>query len=150
MKQADGNQPVENETHTQLLANLGVADFQSAMLVGQYPAKLPAVPDKQFYRMALHAADLIVDADKPVLIGDMPEKTSWQSELGLLVSRLCPVIVWLAPCNHRVATTDLLALAFTRSGQLGERSLYRYELDSYNPRREWNNPEHWAHPGNYR
>lgn len=27
--------------------------------------------------------------------------------------------------------------------------IYRYDIDSYNPRREWNNPDKWAHPENF-
>ena len=29
-------------------------------------------------------------------------------------------------------------------------SVYTYDIDSYNPEREWNNPENWANPGNFR
>lgn len=27
--------------------------------------------------------------------------------------------------------------------------IYRYDIDTYNPRREWNNPDKWAHPENF-
>lgn len=29
-------------------------------------------------------------------------------------------------------------------------SIYTYDIDSYNPEREWNNPDSWANPGNFR
>lgn len=31
----------------------------------------------------------------------------------------------------------------------GETSIYTYDIDTYNRRREWNTPENWAHPGNF-
>lgn len=47
---------------------------------------------------------------------------------------------------------DMLALGYT----LRERSpdghwlLYDYDIASYNPERDWNTPEHWAHPENFK
>ncbi|WP_372972461.1 DUF6231 family protein [Marinobacter sp.] len=45
--------------------------------------------------------------------------------------------------------TDLVALGFTRQvggdGQ-GGHSLYTYNIDTYNHKRDWNNPKYWANP----
>ncbi|UCC13343.1 MAG: hypothetical protein JSW21_07990 [Gammaproteobacteria bacterium] len=45
-----------------------------------------------------------------------------------------------------------LALALHRRIDLDGvwHSIYTYDIDSYNPEREWNNPESWANPGNFR
>lgn len=51
------------------------------------------------------------------------------------------------------AKSSLLALGFLPSPppdgwQRGEQ-LYQYDIDRYNPPREWNTPAGWAHPENY-
>ena len=45
-----------------------------------------------------------------------------------------------------------LALALCRRiDQDGVRTeIYLYDIDHYNPRREWNNPDKWANPQNFR
>lgn len=49
---------------------------------------------------------------------------------------------------------ELLALALTLHRRVREdgawHSVYTYDVDSYNPKREWNSPEDWAHPKNFR
>lgn len=45
--------------------------------------------------------------------------------------------------------TDFLALGFTRQaiGDEGtSHSLYTYNIDTYNHKRDWNNPKYWANP----
>lgn len=32
----------------------------------------------------------------------------------------------------------------------GETAIYTYDIDTYNFRREWNTPDNWAHPQNFR
>lgn len=45
---------------------------------------------------------------------------------------------------------EFIALGFQRQGLVNdgdrELTLYSYNLDHYNPRRRWNNPDHWANP----
>lgn len=61
--------------------------------------------------------------------------------------------------THRIAVTvsdsanwqlnDFLALGFHRQGKLDSTpasTLYTYNIDSYNRRRTWNNPQYWANP----
>ncbi len=61
--------------------------------------------------------------------------------------------------THRIAVivadtpgwqlNDFLGLGFQRQGHLQgtpERTLYTYNIDSYNRRRAWNNPQYWANP----
>ncbi|SES88692.1 MULTISPECIES: DUF6231 family protein [Marinobacter] len=45
--------------------------------------------------------------------------------------------------------TDLVALGFTRQAGGDGRSshsLYTYNIDTYNHKRDWNNPKYWANP----
>jgi hypothetical protein len=43
---------------------------------------------------------------------------------------------------------DFLALGFAPAPGEGAR-LYVYDIATYNPRRDWNNPRHWANPENF-
>lgn len=49
---------------------------------------------------------------------------------------------------------ELLALALTLHRRVKEdgiwHSVYTYDVDTYNPNREWNSPENWANPENFR
>jgi len=36
-----------------------------------------------------------------------------------------------------------------QAGAAGKASLFAYDLASYNPPRDWNNPRFWAHPENF-
>ena len=57
----------------------------------------------------------------------------------ILESSAAPAIPW--------SQRDFYALGLERlreSGQPGE--VYRYDACHYNPKRRWNNPEHWANP----
>lgn len=49
---------------------------------------------------------------------------------------------------------ELLALALTLHRRVREdgvwHSVYTYDVDTYNPRREWNSPDNWANPENFR
>ncbi|QSP95772.1 hypothetical protein LPB19_05010 [Marinobacter salinisoli] len=48
------------------------------------------------------------------------------------------------------AFKDFLGLGFRRHTELEQRdgtvTLYTYNLDNYNHKRQWNNPKHWANP----
>ncbi|MFO7993095.1 MAG: DUF6231 family protein [Marinobacter sp.] len=48
------------------------------------------------------------------------------------------------------AFTDFIGLGFRRQAELGEEdiplTLYTYNIDSYNHKRAWNNPDNWANP----
>jgi hypothetical protein len=44
----------------------------------------------------------------------------------------------------------LLALALRPAGALeDDLALWLYDVDRYNPERDWNNPDDWAHPENF-
>ena len=49
---------------------------------------------------------------------------------------------------------ELLALALTLHRRGREdgvwHSVYTYDVDTYNPNREWNSPDNWANPENFR
>ena len=46
--------------------------------------------------------------------------------------------------------TDFIGLGFRRQAELGYEdsplTLYTYNIDSYNHKRAWNNPDNWANP----
>ncbi len=48
------------------------------------------------------------------------------------------------------AFTDFIGLGFRRhaevTGESGTLTLYTYNLDTYNHKRAWNNPDNWANP----
>ena len=47
--------------------------------------------------------------------------------------------------------TDYLALGFERRGEPTDGiELFWYDADRFNPEREWNNPDHWANPENFK
>ncbi len=54
--------------------------------------------------------------------------------------------------DGRWAFTDFIGLGFqrqavvTESGPSSDRTLYTYNIDSYNHKRKWNNPDNWANP----
>lgn len=58
-----------------------------------------------------------------------------------------------APDTLRWPRNDFLGMGLRREADFedGERSmtLYSYELDTYNFRRAWNNPQYWANPENW-
>ena len=45
----------------------------------------------------------------------------------------------------------LISLGFQRyrHRKVAGHTLYTYDLETYNPKREWNSPEHWANPENW-
>ncbi|KPQ00202.1 DUF6231 family protein [Marinobacter sp. HL-58] len=52
--------------------------------------------------------------------------------------------------NPEWAFTDFIGLGFRRQAELGDGdnplTLYTYNIDSYNHKRAWNNPDNWANP----
>lgn len=46
--------------------------------------------------------------------------------------------------------TDFIGLGFRRQAELGDKdkplTLYTYNIDNYNHKRTWNNPDNWANP----
>jgi hypothetical protein len=62
-----------------------------------------------------------------------------------------------ADAHHREGAwseAELLAMALSLHRRIREDgvwfSVYTYDIDTFNRRREWNNPEHWANPDNFR
>jgi hypothetical protein len=70
-----------------------------------------------------------------------------------LRDRYCESLLLLASKGHW-RLTDFLALGFEIRSSSGERAggydLYWYHPDRYNPEREWNNPDSWANPENFK
>jgi hypothetical protein len=49
--------------------------------------------------------------------------------------------------NDPWSFSDMIGLGFRRHASLDEgRTLYSYDIDTYNPARAWNNPDYWANP----
>lgn len=59
-------------------------------------------------------------------------------------------IAVLVPQTPDWGFTDFIALGFQRHADLesenGALTLYSYNLDTYNHKRAWNNPDNWANP----
>lgn len=59
----------------------------------------------------------------------------------------------LAPLALRWHRNDFLGMGLRRDAEFSEdgrsMTLYTYELDTYNFRRSWNNPQYWANPENW-
>jgi hypothetical protein len=59
-------------------------------------------------------------------------------------------VVLMDEARSCLGRDDLLALALAPHEPLEDgRMAWLYDLDRYNPEREWNNPEDWAHPENF-
>jgi hypothetical protein len=79
------------------------------------------------------------------------------AELRALIARLrdqsCETLLLLVP-EGQWPLAEYLALGFERRAECeacGRRYvLYWYDVDRYNPEREWNNPANWAHPENFK
>ena len=107
----------------------------------------PAIPNGAFPLPHTHDLALISDTleylshdDGQLLLGQLRNYGTHQ---------IAVVIDSDAPWHFQ----DFLALGFRRQGQVesgedGKRSLtlYTYKLDSYNHKRQWNNPDYWANP----
>ena len=70
--------------------------------------------------------------------------------LAALRDRYSDRILILAP-EAAWPLTDYLALGFERRGAPADGlALFWYDVDRFNPEREWNNPDHWANPENFK
>jgi hypothetical protein len=73
--------------------------------------------------------------------------------ISLMRDQYCDGLLLLVRAGHW-RLEQYLALGFERRGQCVSgteaRDLYWYHVDRYNPEREWNNPDHWANPDNFR
>jgi hypothetical protein len=72
--------------------------------------------------------------------------------IGRLRDQYCDGVLLLVPPAHW-SLEEYLALGFERRSRCAgdaARDLYWYHVDSYNPEREWNNPDSWANPENFR
>ena len=69
--------------------------------------------------------------------------------LGTLRNLGVRQIAVLVSNNASWTFRDFIALGFRKqpsSGTEAEKTLYTYNLDTYNHKRTWNNPDYWANP----
>ena len=71
--------------------------------------------------------------------------------LAALRDRLCTTTWVVERADSAWGRSELLSLAFTQRGEspCGSWRLYDHDIASYNPERDWNNPDHWANPENF-
>ncbi|HEY7886326.1 MAG TPA: DUF6231 family protein [Cellvibrionaceae bacterium] len=73
-----------------------------------------------------------------------------QAVLGQLRNYGTRQIAVLVADNSGWTLKDFIGLGFRRQAQFGaaskKLSLYTYNIDNYNHRRDWNNPRFWANP----
>ena len=92
-----------------------------------------------------HRIDLALVSDT---LEHMPHDAGEQL-LGTLRNLGTLQIAVLVANNAPWTFQDFLALGFRRqppSGTDAEKTLYTYNLDTYNHKRTWNNPDYWANP----
>jgi hypothetical protein len=96
---------------------------------------------------ALGRFDFAVVAD----LVETLEATEAQTVLGRLKNLHADRFVLVVdPVRSSLGRGELLALALAPYEPLeDERIAWLYDIDRYNPEREWNNPEDWAHPENF-
>ena len=91
----------------------------------------------------LAALDDLGRFDAAVLIGEAGlDAETLELLLGRLKNVHAPKV---AAVLERADPDRLRALAFAAAGQ----SLWLHDIDRYNPRREWNSADDWAHPENF-
>ena len=119
---------------------------------------------KQLRTTDLQTLGAVGHYDLAVVAGAV-ETSEWSRSLQLLgiihnlcSNRLCLLLDKAAETPER--RRDLRALGLRCRGELapsfaarpasaGSWVAYDYALEDYNPRRRWNNPEHWANPENF-
>lgn len=90
--------------------------------------------------------------DLALITGTLEQLDHDQGEvlLGQLRNYGTHQIAVLVANNSNWTFTDFIGLGFQRQAEViesGERlTLYTYNIDSYNHKRTWNNPDNWANP----
>lgn len=69
--------------------------------------------------------------------------------IASLRDQYCRAVLLLAP-KGLWPLAEYLALGFERRSEDDAYELYWFDVDRYNPEREWNNPTNWANPENFR
>ncbi|WP_297798447.1 DUF6231 family protein [uncultured Marinobacter sp.] len=77
-------------------------------------------------------------------------KAQGQILLGQLRNYGTHQIAVVVEPDHGWSFTDFIALGFRRQAELesdgAPSTLYTYNIDTYNHKRAWNNPDNWANP----
>jgi hypothetical protein len=111
---------------------------------------LEALPDGEDPAATLsqrYAAAILIGMDR------LPDASA-RATIAALRDRFCDAVLVVAPAGHWVAT-DWLALGFEalrplRTGWPRVSCCTGTTSRAFNPEREWNNPQDWAHPENFR
>ncbi len=107
---------------------------------------LPAGEDPAATLSQRYSAAILIGMDR------LPDAGA-RATIAALRDRFCDAVLVVAPAGHWAAT-EWLALGFEARGRCEQDGntfvLYRYDVTSANPEREWNNPKDWAHPENFR
>ncbi len=75
--------------------------------------------------------------------------TKLEQLAGQLVNQLRAGVTVVCGDAHDEFQQVAISLGFVRLPQANGPIVYRYALEDANPGREWNTPEHWAHPQNF-
>ncbi len=79
-----------------------------------------------------------------------PPGTGDRALLARLRDERCERVVVIAAAGADPGRQEMLALGFSAPAEAPSGvALYEYDIASYNPEREWNNPSDWAHPQNF-
>ncbi|HEX6999437.1 MAG TPA: DUF6231 family protein [Gammaproteobacteria bacterium] len=131
---------------------LAVTASTAAVALDAFAAERPDALVRRFAPGdALDAAATDAPYDLGLLgdvVGVLPDAAAGRL-IGALRDRFCRRVLLLAPAG-RWRLASYLAFGFERR-EAGEGwELYWYDVDRYNPEREWNNPTHWANPENFK
>ncbi|WP_336367561.1 DUF6231 family protein [Marinobacter sp. C2H3] len=157
----DAQTDTQTADHRALIDLIGQIHPRSLLTVGAAADSAGAAWQAQAGGDALHESMTPAQLANPVsfahsvdlaLVTDTLEALSHDDGdqlLGTLRNLGCHQIAVLVANEAAWSLADFLALGFRRqppSGPDAEKTLYTYNLDTYNHKRAWNNPDHWANP----
>jgi hypothetical protein len=142
-----------------------LADRISALLARHQPATLLIIGELPLLaadapattRMAAESAARELEGHGRfdfAILGEVAERLP-ADETGALLGRLKNLhtdrfLLLVDPRRSKLDRDALLGLALLPlEAAEDDRQAWLYDLDRYNPEREWNNPADWAHPENF-
>jgi hypothetical protein len=140
-------------------------DFIAALLESHAPARLLVICDSFQLPDTDAKVTRLAVADAPAglaalgrfdfaVVAELAE-TLQAGETEAVLGRLKNLhadrfVLIVDPGSSCLGRDELLALALAPYEPLeGGRHAWLYDIDRYNPEREWNNPVDWAHPENF-
>lgn len=140
---------ITGETVPSSIQQFGAHHTDTSITMLRVPADLDQLEQlgRFDYAVLSHALELLEPAEGAALIARVRDLHCHRFALA------CRHV----DAHHREgewSEPELLALSLTLHRRVREdgtwHSVYTYDVDTYNPKREWNNAEDWARPENFR